>query len=242
MFKNIAIVVLAIVFSAGIGLMLPFAMSDQTIGVEVDEAELNVQFRLELQKASEKAAEEQELALIAAAEDAWNANVEADPGALENFIDKANEVPVPVEEPEQVPVEVAESDKTEADKSETDVAKVEEVLEPVVVEEKVEEELTLYELESVPLGSEEKVTEALVKDAWVNQKISANRDAIADDDLYSGADIYNQLDTEYLFGLASDGLTAEEEVEAKNYLSSNLNDQELAIAMELYNKYVHLLN
>ncbi|MGI6678695.1 MAG: hypothetical protein ACOX2Q_06460, partial [Dehalobacterium sp.] len=61
-------------------------------------------------------------------------------------------------------------------------------------------------------------------------------------DLSIGASIYNSLDTAYLFGLSQDGLTPEEKSEAKDYLNSILSQQEYATAMELYMKYVNLMN
>lgn len=88
----------------------------------------------------------------------------------------------------------------------------------------------------------EEVVEQVVKDEWINEKISENRDQISDGDLSIGAQIYDSLDTSYLFGLANDGLTDEEKSEAMTYLQSNLSPSEFEIAKNLYMKYVNLLN
>ena len=41
------------------------------------------------------------------------------------------------------------------------------------------------------------VVEQVVKDEWINEKISENRDQISDSDLSTGAQIYDSLDTGY---------------------------------------------
>lgn len=84
--------------------------------------------------------------------------------------------------------------------------------------------------------------EPVVKDEWINEKIAENREEISDSDLTVGAQIYDSLDTNYLFGLAGDGLTDSEKAEAFEYLQANLSASEYEIAKNLYMKYVHLLN
>ncbi|MCR6546862.1 hypothetical protein [Dehalobacterium formicoaceticum] len=81
-----------------------------------------------------------------------------------------------------------------------------------------------------------------VHDPAIQQIIDQNRDLINPNDLNTGANIYNSLDTAYLFGLSKGGLTPEEKQEAQDYLNSMLSQQEYATAMELYMKYVKLLN
>lgn len=85
-------------------------------------------------------------------------------------------------------------------------------------------------------------SERVVKDAWVQDQIDQNRDQINDSELYTGAAIYNQLDTAYLFGLSEGGLTEEEKQEVSHYLKANLSSGETDTAMSLYYEYVNLLN
>lgn len=108
-----------------------------------------------------------------------------------------------------------------------------------------EGDIDFYNLNCVPQSSEGDETgtsEKDVKDTWVQEQIDANRDQIEDDDLAIGADIYNQLDTAYLFELADGGLTEEEGLEVKAYLEANLSPSEIEAAMALYYEYADLLN
>ncbi len=91
---------------------------------------------------------------------------------------------------------------------------------------------------SVPVAS----TGNQVKDPWVQSRIDANRDRISEADLNSGAEIYNSLDTGYLFGLAEGGLTQEEKIKVQKYLRANLADGQYEIAKRLYFEYAGLLN
>lgn len=264
MFKNIAIVIGAMIITAGIGFVLPYIMSDQTVGVQIDEVAMKEQFKTELIAQVEKELLAIDEAAKISYEDQWDKFVEANPEYLTKFINDVNgvveeETEVEESEEEVVAVEEAAEVVDEADDVDEEVEVVEDSDDAAAVVEKEDDEslgqadqegetdessdeLALYEIESIPGATEGKpITEAVVKDAWVNQKISENREEIADADLYSGAGIYDKLDTDYLFGLATDGLTAEEEADAKAYLANNLSESELSIAIDLYNKYVHLL-
>ncbi len=84
--------------------------------------------------------------------------------------------------------------------------------------------------------------ENYIKDEWLDEVIQDNRSEINDQDLVIGANIYNQLDTVYLFGLAEGGLTDEEREEAMQYLEGILTDEEIEKAMELVEKYIGLMN
>lgn len=89
-----------------------------------------------------------------------------------------------------------------------------------------------------PLGGGEDLH---VKDGWVNEKINENKDKISTADLERGAAIYNTLDTDFIFGLADNGLTDEERKQVDDYLRSQLSGGDYELAKALYNKYVGLL-
>ena len=82
----------------------------------------------------------------------------------------------------------------------------------------------------------------LVANEWVQGQIDENIDSISDADLMTGLDIYEKLDTDYLFAMAEEGVSEEEEAEISAYLDTVLSPGEKKIALELYRKYVHLLN
>lgn len=264
MMKQVLVIIGAVCLTVGMSLLLPFVLSDQSVGVSVDEAALQEKFELELAALFEKQIKEmyesewEEFALLneptieaylAFANGEEMVNQETDVVDLEVVDeDTINNEETPLvesmseEETSTEGVDLAEASSIEISDSkvevEQEVAKSEEAME--VAEES--DEINLYELDSIPLGTEAVVTEQVVKDAWVNQKIAENREEISESDLYAGANIYNKLDTNYLFGLAEDGLTVEEEAEVKEYLSSNLADDELGVALDLYNRYVNMLN
>ncbi len=259
MFKNILVLMAAALSAAAIGIFLPFMMSDQTPGIAVNTDALQAQFAQELldqQAANEEASRlamlEAEVQLKADLELKWQSYVEEHPEEMTAYLAKVNGADeasavatdyasdeieaVVVTEPSE-PATSSSEPKQESTESVT-VTEVSETIEEDLAEETIE----LYELESIPAAAESgEITESVVKDAWVNQKIAENRDEIDDADLYSGANIYNQLDTAYLLSLASNGLTEEEEAQVKAYLRENLNEGEIAQVMSLYNKYVHLL-
>lgn len=91
-------------------------------------------------------------------------------------------------------------------------------------------------------GGDTKGNGLYVKDGWINQKINENREKINDADLTRGADIYNSLDTDFIFSLADGGLTPEERAQVDNYLKSKLGGSDYELAKSLYFKYVGLLN
>ena len=82
----------------------------------------------------------------------------------------------------------------------------------------------------------------MVKDAWLQKVIDEKRGLIDENDLVTGSGIYNQLDTGYLFGLADSGLDPVERQEAETYLHSKLSPEEFTTAIQIYMKYVELLN
>lgn len=84
------------------------------------------------------------------------------------------------------------------------------------------------------LGSE-------VNDPWLQEQIDRNKDQIDEEDLKAGTEIYNHLDTEYLFGLMEGGLTEDEKIKFKEHLKANLSGEELDKMMELYNRYIGLV-
>ncbi len=116
-------------------------------------------------------------------------------------------------------------------------------LKPVAVEVAVEDQTEVVadatEITdgNTPLGG----GEVFVKDGWINEKINSNRDKINDGDLARGADIYNRLDTDFIFGLADGGLTDIERKQVDEYLKSQLQGADYEIAQNLYYKYVGLL-
>lgn len=80
-----------------------------------------------------------------------------------------------------------------------------------------------------------------VKDDAIQKKIEENMDHINEEDLNQGTDIYNKLDTDYLFSLLEDGVTDEEKVTADEYLKSVLSGEEYEAAVRLFNNYVGLM-
>lgn len=106
----------------------------------------------------------------------------------------------------------------------------------------VDETLADYEDTEIPNGLTEEEQIQYVKDKWVDDMIHENSSEIDQTDLSQGASIYNSLDTEYLFGLAKDGLTTEEKTQAEAYLNAQLGPEQFELAMLLYNKYVGLVN
>ncbi len=94
----------------------------------------------------------------------------------------------------------------------------------------------------IPEGMTKEEEIQYVKDKWVDSMIHENRDSIDDDDLSSGASIYNLIDTNYIFGLAEDGLTDEEEAEVMEYLEANLSPEQIQLAKALFNKYIGLVD
>lgn len=195
-----------------IGFTIPFVMSNQNPGQDIDVEDLKKQFEQELE-------DMQEQNLRDSYETLWDEHMDENPQELENLLDEMEQLNK--SEPLTDTAEVTGEDAS-------------------VVED--DDEVDFFDIELIPLSDGEVVTEKVVKDQWVNQKIHAHKDQISDTDLSAGAGIYNRLDTNYLFGLAEGGLSVDEEKEVKEYLRANLSEEELGTAIELYNKYVHLLN
>lgn len=115
---------------------------------------------------------------------------------------------------------------------------------PVVGTEQNSGDISDAEIDKSPETSDQTSEEDTqhVKDEWVNNIINENIDSIAEDDLEAGTPIYNKLDTDYLLGLAEDGLTDEEREEAMAYLEEALTEDELAVMMILMDRYLGLVN
>ncbi len=211
-----------------IGFSIPFVMSNQNPGQDIDVNDLKKQFEQELERMQEQKLRE-------TYETMWDEHMDKNPQELEDLLNEMerlndNEID-------------ADPDISEGD---------EDALEPITgvtashAEDTsatlTDEEVDIMDVTLIPLSDGEAITEKVVKDQWVNQKIITHKDQISDSDLSTGAGIYNQLDTNYLFGIAEGGLSAAEEEEVKAYLRANLSEAELGTAIELYYKYVHLLN
>ncbi|PKM57728.1 MAG: hypothetical protein CVU98_04535 [Firmicutes bacterium HGW-Firmicutes-3] len=213
-----------IIFGIGlcvvIGFTIPFIMSKQNLGQNIDVEDLKKQFEQELEMMQEQTLRESYEAM-------WDEHMEKNPQELDDLlgeIEKSNNSEVDIN-----PNVDAEEETTVTPSSTTATTAV-------------ADEVDFVDVETIPLSDGEVITEKIVKDQWVNQKIQIHKDQISDSDLGTGAGIYNKLDTNYLFGLAEGGLTLEEEEEVKAYLRANLSEAELGTAIELYSKYVHLLN
>ncbi len=213
--KKVLIVFLAMIASLGIGLAVPTLMTDPVQGIEVDKSQLLAEVQLQFIEDLQEA-NRAETTLIVSQE----------------IVEESSEFKEPVEE-----LVTTTTDTPGAVQQETTQS-------PEDVQVPLGDEQNFYEIGGTPLGGDDQndSEEKVVKDAWVQDQINANRDQISDDDLYAGAAIYNALDTDFLFGLAADGLTEDEKVEVKAYLEATLTPNETALAMELYMKYAHLLN
>jgi len=108
-------------------------------------------------------------------------------------------------------------------------------------QEVVEESSEFADIE-IPNGLTEEQEIQFVKDKWVDEMIHENQSEIDQGDLSQGATIYNQLDTGYIFGLAKDGLTEAEKLEAMTYLEANLSAAQIETAQALFSKYIGLVN
>lgn len=67
------------------------------------------------------------------------------------------------------------------------------------------------------------------------------RSQVSAQDWSDGMALVGKVDVGYIMGLMSGGLTSEEKQELKEYLTSRLSSGEISRAIELYNKYSHLL-
>ena len=251
MIKKIMMVGGALILCATLAFVIPYFTSGQQLMTGKNVQEQQARFEAELNQLRLKQLREYY-------EAQWLILAEKNQEQINNYIEAVNELPreedegvfniVPNMEPptdsnsqEEIAVtEIIENSDSEVTESESKESQGDSGA--IAVNSQEEETIDLYEIETIPTAQEtEIVTEDIVKDAWINAKISSNRDEIADDDLVLGASIYNQLDTDYLFQLAADGLTDEEDALAKQYLRENLNDEQLNVVQELYYKYVHLL-
>lgn len=261
--RNALIIVGAVVLCFGLGFLIPRMMNDGTKGETVDMAVLEERFEKELDLLLQKQMEEQALidkleaeydemireqrSLEAAEVDTSEETVEVsdqldDDETTSEVIheDSSSEVVEEVTEvisPESTPV--ANTDKQETSDDQP-IASNEGSGNASEAEDISPEEVEVVEPEEEPVEYTE--DEQVVKDQWVQQQINDNRDQIEDADLYTGAEIYNVLDTGYLFDLAEGGLTDEEREEVEAYLRATLTPDQLETALTLYNKYVHLIN
>lgn len=147
---------------------------------------------------------------------------------------------VKTEEDASAEADQPKDDKPKAEEAKDDAPKAEEPkAEQVKAESTETDETELISIEDSQIALSESAV--YVKDDWINQKINENKEDINRNDLDIGAAIYNSLDTDYLFSLSDEGLTAEEKVMVDEYLSSQLSGADYEIAKELYYKYVELL-
>ncbi|MDF1617519.1 hypothetical protein [Petrocella sp. FN5] len=224
MFKKMVVGLSLLFLCVVIGFTIPFIMSNQNPSQEVDLDVLKKQFEQELETMQEQKLRENYEAM-------WDEHMDNNPKELEDLLDEMellNKSQLETNIEEETVIIVSPDRTGTIEDSSTDTLP--------------DEEVDFFDLETVPLSDGEVITEKVVKDQWVNEKIHTHKDQIADSDLSAGAGIYNRLDTNYLFSLAEGGLSAEKEEEAKAYLRANLSEAELGKAIELYNKYVHLLN
>ncbi|MCF8018772.1 conserved protein of unknown function [Petrocella atlantisensis] len=211
-----------------IGFSIPFVMSNQKPGQDIDVEDLKKQFEQELERMQEQKLRE-------TYETMWDEHMDKNPQELEDLL---NEI-------EQLNDHDIDADPDISEKDEDTLEPITDVTVSHAEDTSTtlpDEEVDIMDVTLIPLSDGEAITEQVVKDQWVNQKIITHKDQISDSDLSTGAGIYNQLDTNYLFGIAEGGLSVEEEEEVKAYLRANLSEAELGTAIELYYKYVHLLN
>jgi len=135
------------------------------------------------------------------------------------------------------------ADETNADETNTDETNTDETnADETNTDETNTDETNVSNEIDIPEGMTKEEEIQYVKDKWVDSMIHENRDSIDDDDLSSGASIYNLIDTNYIFGLAEDGLTDEEEAEVMEYLEANLSPEQIQLAKALFNKYIGLVD
>lgn len=72
-------------------------------------------------------------------------------------------------------------------------------------------------------------------------KMASAKAQVSAKDWADGMALVGKVDVGYIMGLMSGGLTSEEKKELKAYLTSRLSSGEISRALELYNKYSHLL-
>ncbi|PKM55452.1 MAG: hypothetical protein CVV00_04105 [Firmicutes bacterium HGW-Firmicutes-5] len=215
-----------------IGFSIPFVMSNQNPGQDIDVNDLKKQFEQELERMQEQKLRE-------SYETMWDEHMDKNPQELENLLNEMEQL-----NDNEIDAD-ADSDPDISKGDEDALEPITDVTAPLAEDTSIttpDEEVDFIDVTLIPLSDGEAITEKVVKDQWVNQKIITHKDQISDSDLSTGAGIYNQLDTNYLFGIAEGGLSVEEEEEVKAYLRANLSEAELGTAIELYYKYVHLLN
>lgn len=258
---KVLVVLAAIAVSAMAGYIVPASTAQVVGNVEFDREKFIASFKEELKTALD--AQAQDDAMLQRLEKVQTQIVEKEMTAgdvfyvnLDTYVvmtpDEMNDLKqVYVENPEKEPVVVSQmilNDEETFDLAELDQIPLGAVSEAVDEGMDSAAEVGLVEeASSEDTGSdaaaavEDNTPGAVVKDDWVQNQIDANKDQIDDTDLAVGAEIYNSLDTEYLFNLAEDGLTEEEKVQVNEYLRSNLTDEQYETAKTLYYKYVDLL-
>lgn len=106
-----------------------------------------------------------------------------------------------------------------------------------------EDTIIVLDDEPIPLAApEEKKSAAYTGVAWIDQKISANRDEIDDADLNYGIKIFDSLNQDALFIIADGGMSQEDWVALDRLLQEQLNDSDYIKVYELYYKYGEVLN
>lgn len=84
-------------------------------------------------------------------------------------------------------------------------------------------------------------TEAPEQSSPSGSSTDSIRSQVSAQDWSDGMALVGKVDVGYIMGLMSGGLTSEEKQELKEYLTSRLSSGEISRAIELYNKYSHLL-
>lgn len=213
MWKKILILIVALFVTAVIGYILPFQLSEQSIGVRVNKEGLQEQFNKEIEMIYENRISDQY-------EQEWNQYVRENPKIVTAFINKVNGI---VQEEEITAME-----------STTDGA--------IPNQNTKANEFDFFDDIEIPYGTEDNpISVNTIKELWLRQKIEENREAVGESDLATGLELYEKLDTNFLFEKANDGLTVDEVDEVYSYLKENLTYEEYSAVLELYNKYIGLL-
>lgn len=226
MIKKIIVGIVALVGALGLGYILPFVVSDQSVGVKVDESRLQEQFDLEMENIYQQR-------IKAEVEKEWELVVVNHQDELVAYIDMLNGVAV--KDTQFTAGQLENAQEGGYYKLETDAN----------FDEMKEEDIgsNIFDSLSIPMASAEyPVTVQIVKETWVNQMIEVYKDQIDDEDLAFGIEIYNKLDTDILFSLAEEGITNDEFSQAMTYLENNLSDSEMDKVADLYVRYIRLLD
>lgn len=222
--KNLIYLLITLVLGTVIGFLVPLLLADRTSGAEVDPVKLKQvvqqEYKADMIRSYIESYEAEQIRDLQAAYIAENGTSEGMP-VIKPLTNQEKE--------DLVAAIMADDNSAIQGEGSKPAAKPEGAVESQM------EEPAEAEIDKEPTGNE-------VKDDRIQQIIDANRDYIDPGELTEGADIFNRLDTGYLFGLSGNGLTVDEKRDVESYLHSQLNDQEYTTAITLYMKYSGLLN